>query len=96
MPNNLHISYDLKNPGRDYEAVIGVIKGLGSWAKIHYSFWYVDSRFTTSQARDAILRVLDSNDTVYVVDASNNDAAWHNLSSQVAEHIGQRWRAKAA
>ena len=39
MANNLHVSYDLNSPGQNYEAVIERIKKLGSWAKIHYSFW---------------------------------------------------------
>lgn len=32
--NNLFISYDLKNPGQNYERVMNAIKGLGSWARV--------------------------------------------------------------
>jgi hypothetical protein len=67
MANNLHISYDLHEPGKNYDRVIGAIKQLGSWAKIHYSFWYVKSNLTAAQARDAVVRALDANDSVYVV-----------------------------
>ena len=41
--NNLFISYDLKNPGQNYDRVITAIKGLGSWAKVQYSLWFVSS-----------------------------------------------------
>ena len=76
MSNNLHISYDLKNPDRDYEKVIAAVKTLGSWAKIQYSFWFVKSEFTAEQARDYLLRYIDANDSIYVADSTNNNAAW--------------------
>jgi len=75
MANNLHVSYDLKEPGKNYDRVIAAAKQLGSWAKVHYSFWYVKSDLTAAQARDALVRALDSNDSVYVVDATNDVAA---------------------
>jgi len=46
MGNNLHISYDLNVSGQNYEAVIAKIKTLGGWAKIHKSYWYVNSVLT--------------------------------------------------
>jgi hypothetical protein len=52
MANNLHISYDLKEPGKNYDRVIQAVKNMGSWAKVHYSFWYVKSDFTAAEARD--------------------------------------------
>ena len=91
MANNLHISYDLYAPGQDYEKVIERIKGLGSWAKIHKSFWYVNSAYTAAQAVDHIKPALDTNDKVYVVDATNNVAAWNTLSDEVANHIKEQW-----
>ena len=96
MANNLHISYDLKEPGKNYDRVIEAVKNLGSWAKVHYSFWYVKSDLTAAQARDALIRAIDRNDSVYVVDATNNDAAWHNTSPKVSEFIRERWQSRAA
>lgn len=91
MANNLHISYDLNRPGQNYDKVIEKIKTLGSWARIHQSFWYVKSTLTARQAADAVWSVMDSTDTVYVVDATNNVAAWQNLSDEVANHIRDNW-----
>jgi hypothetical protein len=96
MANNLHVSYDLKEPGKNYDRVIEVVKKLGSWAKIHYSFWYVKSDLTAAQARDVLVRVIDSNDSIYIVDATNNDAAWHNISPAASTFIRERWQARAA
>lgn len=91
MANNLHVSYDLINPGQNYEALIERIKQLGSWAKPHMSFWYVNSGYTASQAVDHLKPVLDANDKVYVVDATNNAAAWNSLPTNIADHIKEQW-----
>lgn len=91
MANNLHISYDLNDPGQNYDRVIESIKSLGEWAKIHYSYWYVNSELSASQACDAVSAVMDHNDSLYVVDATNNHAAWKNLSDKVSNFIRDKW-----
>lgn len=92
MANNLHISYDLNQPGQNYETVIAKIKTLGSWAKIHKSYWYIKSSFTAKEAAEAIWSVMDASDTVYVVDATNNHAWWFNIPADSATHISTKWR----
>jgi hypothetical protein len=91
VANNLHISYDLNQPGQNYEKVIERIKTLGSWAKVHKSFWYVDSNLSASEACAKVWEVMDSSDTVYVVDSTNNNASWQNLSQTVSDHIKKHW-----
>ncbi|WP_084615864.1 hypothetical protein [Solimonas flava] len=91
MANNLFVSYDLINPGQKYEAVIAEIKKLGSWAKVHYSLWYVNSSYSASDAVSKVWAVMDSNDKLLVVDATNGAAAWQNLSDEVANHIKDQW-----
>ena len=96
MANNLHISYDLKKPDKNYEQVIAAVKKLGSWAKIHYSFWYVKSEFAAEQARDYLLKSIDSNDSIYVADCTNNNAAWHNIPQDSSTFIRDSWKSRAA
>lgn len=91
MSNNLHVSYDLYAPGQNYEKVIDRVKGLGDWAKIHKSYWYVNSSLTAEQARAHVWAVMDANDSLYVVDATNNSAAWNNLSDEVSNFIQDQW-----
>lgn len=91
MANNLHISYDLMTPGQNYEGLVSKIKELGNWAKIEYSFWYVNSSYTAAQARDHLIQALDDGDKLYVVDASNGTAAWHGLSTEVSTFIRDKW-----
>jgi hypothetical protein len=94
--NNLFISYDLKAPGQNYEQVITAIKGLGSWAKVQYSLWYVTSAYTAKQAAESVRRAQDANDTLIVIDASNNDAVWYGIDTTVSEHIQQNWNRQPA
>jgi hypothetical protein len=78
-------------PGQNYDKLIERIKALGSWAKIHKSFWYVNSEVTASQAVDYLKPALDANDKLYVVDATNNSAAWNALPDNVSSHIRGNW-----
>lgn len=91
MANNLFISYDLNSPGQDYEEVISEIKTLGSWAKVQKSFWYVNSNLTAKEARARLLAKMDDNDSLIVIDSTNNSASWHNLSDAVGAHIRDKW-----
>lgn len=93
MANNLHISYDLNTPGKDYSAVFTAIQSLGAWAKVHKSFWYVRSNYTAEQAAKAVWAVMDASDTVYVADTTNNTAFWFNLPEEVSNQIKSKWHA---
>lgn len=91
MSNNLFVSYDLMQKGQNYEAVIAEIKKLGSWAKVNYSLWYVNSQLSASEAAKRVWAVMDSNDKLIVIDSINNNAAWHNLTEEVSNHIKDQW-----
>lgn len=87
MANNLFISYDLNSPGQDYSKVIEAIKGLGGWAKVQKSLWFVTSDYSASKACDLVWAKMDSNDSLIVIDAKTNQAAWQNLSDEVSNYI---------
>lgn len=91
MANNLFISYDLHSPGQDYEKVADAIKGLGTWAKVQYSLWFVKSRLSASDAGKKVWSVMDSNDSLIVIDATNNFASWYNLGEEVSDFMKKHW-----
>jgi hypothetical protein len=92
MANNLFVSYDLMKADKNYEAVITAIQGIsGMWAKVHYSLWFVKSDLTASQVAQKVWAVMDSNDRLLVIDASNRTAAWYNLDKQVEAYIQEKW-----
>jgi hypothetical protein len=91
MANNLFISYDLNSPGQDYAPVIDEIKSLGNWAKVQKSLWYVNSNLTAEQAYQRVWPRMDNNDSLIVVDSTNNESYWNGLSSDVTDHIKNNW-----
>ena len=91
LANNLFVSYDLIEPGQHYDDVIAEIKNLGNWAKVNYSLWYVNSELSPSEAAKRVWAVMDENDKLIVIDATTNNAAWHNLGNEVSEFIKDKW-----
>jgi hypothetical protein len=91
MANNLFVSYDLHQPGQNYDTVIAEIKKLGGWAKVHYSLWYVKSELSASDASARVWAVMDRNDRLIVIDTTNNTASWYNLSDEVGQFIKDNW-----
>ena len=88
---NLFISYDLNSPGQDYETIIKEIKSLGIWEKVQKSLWYVQSTLTVKQVSDRLTQYIDTNDSIIVIDASNNKAISYGLSDEVDKYIKDRW-----
>jgi hypothetical protein len=93
--NNLFISYDLNQPGQNYERVIEAIKTLGNWAKVQKSFWYVRSSLSASQALERLKPSIDRSDSLFVVDSTNDSAAWQGVSHEVGEHMRKHWSSGA-
>lgn len=91
MPHNVFISYDLYSPGQNYETVIARIKSLGGWAKVHKSFWYLSTNYSYEYVAKKIWEVMDSNDSLFVVDTNTNDAYWYNLTEEVSNYLKRNW-----
>lgn len=91
MSNNLFISYDLNSPGQNYDSVIEEIQKLGNWAKVQKSLWYVNSNLTASDALERVWAKMDRNDSLIVIDTTNNSVSWQGLSDEVANHIKNNW-----
>ena len=60
------ISYDLRQPGRDYEKLFEKIKSLGTWWHCQTSTWMVVSDLTALQIATALWAVMDQNDRLLV------------------------------
>lgn len=91
MANNLFISYDLNSSGQDYSAVIEEIKNLGNWANLQKSLWYVSSSLTASQVADRLWARMDRNDSLIVINATDNASAWRGISEDIASFIKDKW-----
>lgn len=90
MANNLFITYDLIKT-KDYAAVYDAIKSLGNWAVPTESNWYVNCSYSAEDAAKIVRAVMDSDDKLIVVDATNNSAYWYNLSDEISNQIQTEW-----
>jgi hypothetical protein len=81
------ITYDLSQPGRDYDKLIAAIKRYPGWCPTTESTWLIQTTESTSSVRDALARVMDANDKLFVVDVTGKAAAWRGLSAKVSEWI---------
>jgi len=72
------ISYDLCQPGRDYNALYNALKSFYNWGKLTESTWAVVSNATAVEIRDLLLRYIDPNDRLIVV-RGGKAAAWNKM-----------------
>lgn len=75
------VSYDLKQPGRDYSAVYDLLKTVPA-IRILESLWVLRTSQSVQTWSDRIKSVVDDNDRFFVVDITNDTTAgWLAQSS---------------
>lgn len=88
---NLFISYDLYKVGQDYAGLAQAIKSLGRAIKVQKSFWFVKSSKTSDEARQLLNRTIDNNDSIIVIDTTDNSAAWFGLTPETSYFVRENW-----
>ena len=79
------ISYDLTNPGKNYEELLKKIKTY-KWARLGGSAYAVISYNTAVEIRDNLKLALDSNDKLFV-GTLVAQAAWSGLPEEVSKWL---------
>ena len=86
MARTLIISYDLSNPGQNYELLLKKVKALGAWARLGGSAYLVITNATPVAVRDDLKAVLDQNDSLFV-GVCPPPSAWYGMSEEVGNWI---------
>lgn len=86
------ITYDLRNPGRDYSKLTEAIRSLGDWAHPLESVWVVQTHSSSAQIRDHLRQYMDANDGLLVARLSG-EAAWMGLNADVGKWLAEKLRA---
>lgn len=81
------ITYDLNAPGQNYGKVLEVIRSYPAWCRIATSAYEVQTYETVTKVRDKLVRVMDTNGTVFVVDVTGQPSAWYGLPADVGSWI---------
>ncbi|HNT26562.1 MAG TPA: SinR family protein [bacterium] len=77
------ISYDLKDPGKNYEKLLHIIKGYENWARLGGSAYIIITTKTPVEVRDSLNKALDNNDKLYV-GLVKAPAAWQGMPDEVS------------
>jgi CRISPR/Cas system-associated endoribonuclease Cas2 len=80
----LLVTYDLKNPGRNYEPLHSLLKQY-NYCKGMESVWLLDTTHTPSQVRERIAQVVDGNDIVFVTKLASQ--AWASRNFNCADWL---------
>jgi len=74
------ISYDLCEPGRNYDGLYEAIKSYYVWAAITESTWIVRTSSSSAEIWDRLNREVDANDRLFVAELSS-EAKWKKTIS---------------
>lgn len=92
MANNLFVSYRPSVPDRDLTPLTRAIASLGGNTQVQEFFWYINSDKSAETALEVIRDNIDPNDTLIVIDASNNEFEMNrNLRELVESRIRHVW-----
>ena len=80
------VTYDLRDPGADYDGVIKAISQYPRNMRIQKSVWLIVTSNTHIQVRDFLQRFIDGNDRLFV-GRLNKGSAWYNLPPGAGDWI---------
>lgn len=66
------VTYDLHSPGQDYDKLHEQLKSYSSYSKRFDSFWLIDSTKSASEIRDELIKVVDKNDKLFVIEVKKH------------------------
>lgn len=92
----LMITYDLKQPGRDYDSIHKYIKDNFTWCKGLESVWLVDTHISPSKIRDDLKALADKNDVIFVAALTNDWASYNYFCGQWLNKPERRFAALVA
>jgi hypothetical protein len=72
------VTYELKQPRRDYVDFIHAIKSYAEWAQLLDTTWAIVTDNSAEEIRDHLWELLDASDGLFVVEAGS-DAAWQDV-----------------
>lgn len=75
------VSYDLRKPGRNYDNLYEHLESYPDHISPLESVWLLKTSFSAKRVRNAVLKHIDSNDGLLVINVTGAAAAWNGLST---------------
>jgi len=87
------ISYDLNQPGRNYNDLYSTIKSAPGWIYAMDSFWFISTNESVGTWSERLRNAMDQNDSLFVVDVTGQPRqGW--MPKAVWEWLEQHDRAR--
>ncbi|MES3002041.1 MAG: hypothetical protein V4787_15220 [Pseudomonadota bacterium] len=90
--NNLIIFYELIIPDRNQSAILATLRALGPCTRIRSSVWHLKASLSAQDLTTKLRNIVDRGDSVLVLDATNDNAAWYNIDQTTSDALQQQWR----
>ncbi|MFT4048823.1 MAG: hypothetical protein QM648_03195 [Solirubrobacterales bacterium] len=82
----MQISYDLRAPGRNYQALYDHLKSsYSSWCHPLDSYWFVATNKSAGDVRDECRSYIDSNDKLVSFNVTGDNWGTWNISKDVTD-----------
>lgn len=76
MSKAYSITYDLRQPGRDYSNLFEAIKKSPRWWHYLESTWIIVTEETANQVWERISSAIDKNDFLLIIEVRDNVQGW--------------------
>lgn len=87
----LLITYDLRQPGRDYATLHDYLKQF-TYCKGMESVWLLDTTIEAPAMRDNLRQLIDDNDRLFVTPIAHGWAAWNYRCSDWLNDPDRNWK----
>ena len=84
------VTYDLKSPGRNYQPIYDYLKRFKNCHGLE-SVWLIDTAIDSSQIRDDLQKLVDSNDVIFVVELKQHWASLRFTCSAWLKDTTRSW-----
>ena len=84
------VTYDLKKPGRNYQPVHDYLKTF-TYCKGLESVCLLDTAQSTETIRDALTKLVDANDSTFVVRLAHTWNSWNYTCGDWLNAPGRNW-----
>lgn len=83
------VSYDLNRSGQNYNLLYDELKKSSGYIHALDSTWFVSTQETANQLADRIKKVVDSNDSYFVIQVTKNYNGWmpQNVWDWLNKHV---------
>jgi hypothetical protein len=71
----IQVNYDLSEPGRNHDGLLKYLSSFARWTRVLDSMWIIRTTKSEETVRDELMRFVDSNDRVVVLDVTEDSWA---------------------